>query len=144
MGYRCYQIILCFYRKYNIISIEKKHEEVLFMKGRSIPVYVKGDMHAYNVLKHYGEQSGTSISEYIRRGMECAAMEQECNVQISPGAYFAMQDGRFDVLTRVHLSNGTMLISVSEEAYETKHCGLCYGNKVQLFLDKYKDGESDE
>ena len=100
-------------------------------KGQTIPVYVKGNMHAYDLLKEYSKQTGTSISEYIRRGMECAALEQACSLQLTPAAYFAIQDGCFDVLTRVYLSNGTVLVSVAENAYEQR-----YEKKVLKFFGK--------
>lgn len=104
-------------------------------KGQTIPVYVKSNMHAYHVLKKHSEQSGISMSKYIRRGMECVALEQECSLQLTPSAYFAMQDGRFDVLTRTHLSDGTILISVTEDAYKSKDGTSGYEDKVQRFLN---------
>lgn len=104
-------------------------------KGRTIPVYVKGNMHSYDKLKRYSDQTGTSMSEFIRRGIECVALEQECHVQVSPGAYFAMQDGRFDVLTRVHLADGTVLISVKEDAYTPEDGSCGYEDKVRQFLN---------
>lgn len=108
-------------------------------KGQTIPVYMKGNMlHLYHNLKERAEQSGKSMSEFMRRGMECAALEQECNIQIAPGAYFAIQDGRFDVLTRMHLSDGTVLISVTEEAYHPSNGASGYEEKVQEFLNNNK------
>lgn len=100
-------------------------------KGQTIPVYVKGNMHAYGLLKDYSKQTGTSMSEYIRRGMECAALEQACSIQLTPAAYFAIQDGCFDVLTRVYLSDGTALVSVVEDVYKQK-----YEEKVLNFFER--------
>ncbi len=111
-------------------------------KRYTIPVYVKGDMHAYHILKKHAESSGKSISEFMRRGMECVALEQECSIQIAPAAYFAIQDGRFDVLTRTHLSDNTVLISITEDVYKPKDGSPGYGDKVQQFLTYNEEEKS--
>lgn len=98
-------------------------------RGQSIAIYVNDrTMHLYQLLRKCAQDKDTSVSELMRRGMECVLLEQECDVQIVPGAYFAMQDGHFDALTRTRLADGTMLISVTEESG--------YDSKVETFLQK--------
>ena len=105
----------------------------------SISVYLKGNgIRNYDIIKRHAEETGKSVSELMHRGMECVALEQECSVQVSPGAYFAMQDGRFDVLTRIYLADGTSLITVTEDAYKPKDGSSGYGDKVQEFLSGMK------
>lgn len=106
-------------------------------KELTVPLYLKGNMlDSYYRLKEKTEEIGKSMSEVMRRGMECVALEEECKLQISPAAYFALQDCDIGALVRTHLSDGTMLISVNEEAYITK-----YESKVKKFLMNNKKGE---
>lgn len=100
-------------------------------RGQVVNVYLNDRaMRLYQLLKKCTEDKNTSVSELMRRGMECVLLEQECNVQIAPSAYFAMQDGRFDVITRTILADGTVLVAATEESG--------YDDKVQTFLESQK------
>lgn len=111
-------------------------------RGKTVPVYMNGGMlKTYYGFKSCAEKAGKNISELLLRGMECAVMEQKCGVQLTPSAYFAMQDGRFDVLIRTHLVNGTVLVSVTDEAYKPGDGSPGYEDKVQQFLAEMKESE---
>lgn len=111
-------------------------------RGKTVPVYMNGGMlKTYQGLKNCAEKAGKTFSELLLRGMECATMEEKCGVQLTPGAYFAMQDGHFDVLTRTHLGNGTVLISVTEEAYKPSNGTSGYEDKVRQFLADMEESE---
>lgn len=112
-------------------------------RGKTVPVYMNsGMLKTYYALKSCAEKVEKNFSELILRGMECAMMEQKCDIQLTPGAYFAMQDGRFDVLIRTHLSNGTVLISVTEEAYKPNDGTPGYEDKVRQFLADVEESEA--
>ena len=89
-------------------------------KGQKKSIYIPEDSVRFYEDLVKDEKSDSNI---ITQAIYKQAIAKYANVNISEGAYVALAEGRFDMLNHLKLENGSVMITLKEDAYRL-HGGI--------------------
>lgn len=83
--------------------------------GKKVSIYMTEE--SDRLCRDIVEANDVSTSDAIRAAIYDAAIRSYVKVSISEGAYLCLAAGRFDLLRKVKMENGFMIVVMDEIAY---------------------------
>lgn len=108
--------------------------------GKKVSFYVAGkDRKPYAYLQELANERNISVSSLLSDNIQDICIQKVVNVKLSVGAYLAIADGRFDLLNRIKLDNGLVMITLSEDGYKSKNGTKSeYARKIDDWNSKFQ------